>query len=113
MTNWQDIENGIAVLEQRTEEMREHGEEYALADADYRKKKALAILDERQKGTPATICKDVIFARPDVQDALTRRNCSRAVYEADREAINTTKLRLKVLDAQEARDFQAAGQRGF
>lgn len=113
MSSWREIEDGIAVLEQRTEEMRASGARHAEADAAYRAAKARAILEERQKGTPATICKEVIYARPDIAAALTERNCARAVYEADRESINTTKLRLRVLDAQLARDWQASGERGF
>ena len=88
MATWNDIEAGVEYLRQRTEEMRDHGMENALADAEYRKRKAIAILDERQ-------------------------NCAQAVYEADKESINTMKLKLRVLDAQIARDWQAAGQRGY
>ena len=113
MSTWSDIEAGIAYLEQRTEEMRESGRRYYTADAEYRAVKAKAILDERQKGTPATICRDVIYARADVAQALTERNCAQAVYEADRESINTMKLKLRIYDAQEDRDWQASGQKGY
>ena len=113
MASWQDIEAGIAYLQERTEEMREHGQAAAMADAEYRKRKAIAILDEKQKGTPATLCRDIIYARPDMQEALTERNCTQAVYEADRESINTMKMKLRILDAQLARDWQASGERGY
>ena len=113
MSTWSDIESGIAYLEQRTEEMRESGRRYYTADAAYRAVKARAILEERQKGTPATLCRDVIYARRDVAQALTERNCSQAVYEADRESINTMKLKLRIHDAQMSRDWQASGQRGY
>ena len=113
MNEWQQIEAGIDYLQRRTEEMREHGQDAATADAEYRKEKALAILEEHQKGTPATLCKDVIYARRNVQEALMARNCTQAVYEADRESINTEKLHLRILDAQIARDWQASGERGF
>lgn len=111
--SWDDVNSGVAYLQQRTEEMRASGLRAATADVEYRKAKALAILDERQKGTPATVCRDVIYARPEVAAALTERNCSQAVYEADRESINTMKMKLRILDAQLARDWQAAGQRGY
>ena len=113
MANWSDIESGVSYLLMRTEEMREHGLEAANAEAEYRKAKAIAILEEKSKGTPATLCRDVIFARQDMQEALTARNCSQAIYEADRESINAMKLKLRFLDAQLARDWQAAGQRGY
>lgn len=111
--SWREIEDGIAYLQRRTEDMRASGQRYAEAEAEYRKRKAIAILDERQAGTPATLCKDIIFARPEMIEALTERNCAQALYDADREAINTEKLRLRVLDAQLARDWQASGERGY
>lgn len=113
MASWTDIESGIAYLQARTEEMRESGMKAARADAEYRAAKAAAILEEKAKGTPATLCRDVIYARKEVQDALMQRNCTQAVYEADRESINTMKLRLRILDAQIARDWQASGERGY
>lgn len=111
--SYQELTAGISVLRNYTNKMRDHGREAAMADAHYRKVKALAILEERQKGTPATLCKDVIYSRPDVQEALTARNCTQAVYESDREAINTEKLHLRIIDAQDARDWQASGQKGY
>lgn len=113
MSTWRDIEDGIISLQTHTEDMRASGQRFAIAEAEYRKLKALAILDEREKGTPATLCKEIIFARPDMQEALTERNCAEAIYNADRERINTEKIRLRVLDAQLARDWQAAGERGY
>ena len=113
MSYWSEIEAGIAYLQQRTEDMRKSGTEAAMADATYRSIKATAILEEKAKGTPATLCRDVIYARKDVQEALLNRNCTQAVYEADREAINSMKLKLRITDAQLARDWQASGERGY
>lgn len=111
--SWRELTDGVAALSRRTEDMRNSGMRAAEADAAYRAKKAVAILEEKAKGTPATLCRDVIYARKDVQDALMERNCTQAVYEADREAINAEKLRLRIYDAQLARDWQASGQRGY
>lgn len=113
MATWSDIESGVSYLLMRTEEMRKSGMAAAQADAEYRAIKAKAILEEKAKGTPATLCRDVIYARPDVQSALMNRNCTQAVYEADRESINSMKLKLRITDAQLARDWQASGERGY
>lgn len=113
MANWAEIQSGIAYLQQRTEDMRKSGHEAATADASYRATKAKAILEEKAKGTPATLCRDVIYARKDVQDALMSRNCTQAVYEADRESIQTMKLKLRIIDAQIAREWASSGERGY
>ena len=113
MASWNEIESGIAYLQQRTEEMRDSGLNAARAEASYRALKAKAILEEKAKGTAATLCKEVIFDREDLQLAYLERLRAQAVYEADRESINTMKLKLRMLDAQLARDWQASGERGY
>lgn len=113
MAYWSDIEAGISYLQELTESMRKSGKAAAKADAEYRSIKARAILEEKAKGTAATLCRDVIYDREDVQTALMARNCTQADYEADKEAINTMKLKLRITDAQIARDWQASGERGY
>ena len=113
MSYWNEIEAGISYLEERTKEYEAHILASAQAEAEYRKAKALALLDERTKGTPATIMRDLIFSRPDIQRAFMERATTAAVADADKEAINTIKKKLQLLDAQEARDWQAAGTRWF
>ena len=113
MSYWADIEAGIAYLDERTKEYERDILAAAQAEAEYRKTKALALKDERVKGTPATIMRDLIFARPDVQKAFLERATTSAIADADKEAINTIKKKLQLLDAQEGRDWQAAGVRGF
>jgi len=113
MSNQQQINNGIAYLDKRTKEYEDDIKAAATAEAEYRKAKALALADERAKGTPATIMRDLIFSRKEIQDAFMKRAMTAAVADADKEAINTEKTKLKLLDAQEARDWQASGERGY
>ena len=113
MSYWGEIEAGISYLEERTKEYEADILKAAQAEYEYRKAKAIALKDERVKGTPATIMRDLIFARPEVQRAFMERATTAAVADADKEAINTIKKKLQLLDAQEARDWQAAGTRGF
>ena len=113
MSYWSEIEAGVAYLEQRTADFEDDIKAAALAEYEYRKAKAHALKEERAKGTPATIMRDLIFDRPDVQKAFLERAMTSAVADADKEAINTIKKKLQLLDAQEARDWQAAGSRGY
>ena len=100
MRTWSDIEAGIAYLEQRTEEMRESGRRYYTADAAYRAVKARAILEERQKGTPATLCRDVIYARKDVADAFMAMGAELALRTGDAsEAVAWVKMSAQLVAA--------------
>ena len=69
-------------------------------EAEYRKALRLAILDEREKGTPATITSDLCRGRPDIAELKRLRDCSEAIYKASQEAINVYKLRIRMVDAQ-------------
>ena len=109
---WDGIQADLKSLSEEVSEMRRLGNEYAGADAAYRRAKALAILDERRRGTPATIARDVIYARQDVFDALVARDCADSLYEASRESINALKLRVRVNEAQLQREWSQSGQRG-
>lgn len=76
------------------------GCQHAENEAEYRKALRLAILDEREKGTPATITSDLCRGRPDIAELKRLRDCSEAIYKASQEAINVYKLRIRMVDAQ-------------
>ena len=76
------------------------GCQYAENEAQYRKALRLAILAEREKGTPATITSDLCRGREDIAELKRLRDCSEAIYKASQEAINVYKLRIRMVDAQ-------------
>ena len=79
--------------------LRRTGQQYAENEAEYRKALRIAILNERQKGTPVTIIGDVCRGQEQIAEAK-RRHCSEAIYKASQEAINVIKLRIRMVDAQ-------------
>ena len=76
------------------------GCQYAENEAEYRKALRLAILEERDRGTPATITSDLCRGRPEIAELKRLRDCSEAIYKASQEAINVYKLRIRMVDAQ-------------
>lgn len=87
-------------LMQELEALRRTGQQYAENEAEYRKALRIAILNERQKGTPVTIIGDVCRGQEQIAEAKRRRDCSEAIYKASQEAINVIKLRIRMVDAQ-------------
>lgn len=79
---------------------RTSGCQYAENEAEYRKALRLAILEERRRGTPATVTSDLCRGRPEIAELKRLRDCSEAVYKASQEAINVYKLRIRMVDAQ-------------
>ena len=80
--------------------LRNSESQYAENEAEYRKALRIAILNERQKGTPVTIIGDVCRGQEQIAEAKRRRDCSEAIYKASQEAINVIKLRIRMVDAQ-------------
>lgn len=83
------------------------GCQYAENEAEYRKALRLAILEERDRGTPATITSDLCRGRPEIAELKRLRDCSEAIYKASQEAINVYKLRIRMVDAQIARAWNS------
>lgn len=105
---WGDIQADLRLLSRSVVELRQRGEARAKADAAYRSLKAKAILEARAEGIPATLAKDVIYAREDVQMALLERDCTEALYDSCIEGINATKLQVRVNEAQLEREWNQA-----
>lgn len=105
---WEDIQADLRLLSRSVSELRIRGEARAKADAAYRSLKAKAILEAKASGIPATLAKEVIYAREDVQKALLERDCTEALYDTCIEGINATKLQIRVNEAQLERDWNQA-----
>lgn len=105
---WSNIQADLTLLSRSVIELKARGEAKAKADAAYRSLKAKAILEARAEGIPATLAKEVIYAREDVQLALLERDCTEALYDSCIEGINATKLQIRVNENQLERDWGQA-----
>lgn len=107
---WQDIQADQRLLNRSVAELKERGIAKAHADADYRALKAKAILEAKADGMPATLAKDIIYAREDVQKALLQRDITETLYESCGEGINALKLQIRVNESQLAREWGNEGR---
>lgn len=98
-----ELDSLTDTLMEELETCRTSGCQYAANEAEYRKALRLAILEERGKGTPATVTSDLCRGREDIAELKRLRDCSEAIYKASQEAINVYKLRIRMVDAQIAR----------
>ena len=86
--------------------------QYAENEAEYRKSLRLAILDERQRGTPVTIIGDLCRGREDIAELKASRDRSEALYKASQEAINVYKLRMRMLNDEIGRVWHSGDPNG-
>lgn len=106
---YSQLDQKTRLLDVAVRELRQRGTAYAQAERDYRVAKAKAILREREKGTAATITLDLVKGDREVSRLCFERDCAEVLYRSALEAIQSTKLQLRLLDAQLTREYGQAG----
>lgn len=91
------------------EESRRAGIKYAENNAEYRKARRIEVLNERRKGTPATLIRDIVQGIEYVADLKQSCDAAMTVYEAAQESINVNKIRLRAVEADIQRIWNSGG----
>lgn len=105
---YRELDAKTRLLDRAITELRERGKALSEAERDYRMAKAKGILSEREKGTPATLTLDLVMGDKDVSMLRMKRDCADVLYKSAYEFIQTTKLEIRLLDAQIAREMGRA-----
>ena len=86
--------------------LRETGTAYAEAERDYKitlRQEALKLRAE--KGMPVTLIQQVVYGVPEVAEKRFKRDVAEAIYQANQEAINSTKLQIRIIESQLQREW--------
>ena len=104
-------------LQQKTKELnisikklRETGTTYAEREKEYKiavNKKALEL---RENGVPVTLIQTVIYGYPEIAKLRFERDVALTIYEANREAIQSTKLQIRILESQISREWSSKSE---
>lgn len=99
-------------LQQKTKELnisikklRETGTTYAEREKEYKiavNKKALEL---REDGVPVTLIQTVIYGYPEIAKLRFERDVAEVIYNANQEAIQSTKLQIRILENQISREW--------
>ena len=81
----------------------------AEAEREYKLTLRTEALKLRASEMPVTLINNVIYGVPDVAEKRFKRDVEQATYEANKEHINITKLKLRILEAQLSREWGNAG----
>ena len=106
MELWEQIEQKIKELDVSVKSLRKTGTEFAEAERDYKitlREEALKLRSE--KGMPVTLIQQIIYGVPKVAEKRFQRDIKEAVYKANQEAINSTKLQIRILENQISREY--------
>lgn len=101
-----ELQQKIKELNISIKKLRETGTEFAEAEKDYKitlRQEALKLRAE--KGMPVTLIQQVVYGIPEVAEKRFQRDVKEAIYQANQEAINSTKLQIRVIESQLSREW--------
>ena len=93
--------------------LRNNGAKLAEAEKDYKITLRQEALRLRADDMPVTLINSIIYGVPEVAEKRFKRDVEQANYDANKEHINVTKLKLRILEAQLSREWTNAGNNGL
>ena len=88
--------------------LRQNGTVYALAEKEYKMLLRQECLKLRDDGMAIGMIDKTCYGIPSVAEARFKRDVAEAVYKANMEAINSTKLQLRLIENQLQREWGQA-----
>jgi len=106
MDLYEEITRLTKELDISVKQLRKSGTDLAEAEQNYKiclRQEALKLRAE--KNMPVTLINQIIYGVPEVAKLRFDRDVKEAVYQANLEAINSTKLKLRILENQLNREW--------
>ena len=92
-------------LDKSIKVLRENGDNLALAEKDYKITLSQEALRLKHENMPVTLIDKVIYGIPIVAEKRFKRDIAQAMYTANQEHINSTKLQLRLIENQIKREY--------
>ena len=101
-----ELEQKIRELNISIKKLRETGTDYAEAEREYKitlRQEALKLRND--ENLPVTLINQIIYGIPLVAEKRFQRDVKEAIYKANQESINSTKLQIRVIESQLQREY--------
>ncbi len=111
MDLYEEITRLMSLLSASINKLRENGAKLADAEREYKltlRQEALKL--RTMQDMPVTLINQIIYGVPEVAEKRFKRDVEQANYDANKEYINVTKLKLRILEAQLSREWGNAGK---
>lgn len=92
-------------LDQALKTLKENGSALAEAEREYKEAVSKKALELRDEGMAVTLMDKVIYGLPSISVLKLKRDVAKTVYEANQEAINVTKLQIRIVESQLSREW--------
>ena len=110
MDLYEEIQRLMLELTASIKKLRTNGANLAEAERDYKITLRQEALRLRAGDMPVTLINNIIYGVPEVAEKRLKRDVEQANYDANKEHINVTKLKLRILEAQLSMEWGAAGK---
>lgn len=110
MDLYDQIQKLMAELTSSIKQLRQHGAQLANAERDYKMTLSKEALKLRANDMPVTLINSIIYGLDEVAEKRFTRDVCQATYDANKEHINVTKLKLRILESQLSREYGVAGK---
>lgn len=105
MELYQELDYEVRKLDQALKTLRNNGSALAKAEHDYK----IAITQEslrlKDEGMSVALIQLTIYGIPSIAKLRMERDIASALYEANKEAINVEKLKIRIIEAQLQREW--------
>ena len=102
---WSEIQDKRRELDVCIRELRKSGTAFAEAERIYKIKLREECLRLRGQDMPVTLIDKVCYGIDEVAELRFKRDIARVVYDANKDAVNSIKLQLRILDSQLSREW--------
>jgi len=105
-----EINQKIKELDVSVKSLRNTGSSYAKSYTEYRIALAKELVKLKDNGVAVTIAYDIARGNPEIARLKFAEIRDEAIYKANMESINATKLQIKILEEQIKREWSQAGE---
>lgn len=110
MELYEELDSLTKQLEVSIKSLRKTGTDYAEKERDYKVLLRQECLRLRDEGMAVGMIDKTCYGIPSVAEARFRRDVASSIYKANQEAINSIKLRMRLIEAQIQREWSVAGK---
>lgn len=105
---YEDLQYKTKQLNISVKELRKTGTAYAQAEMNYKMELSKEAIRLRDSGMAVTMIPLVIYGKPNIAKLRFDRDVAEAVYEANKESINSLKLQIRIIENQIGREMGQA-----
>lgn len=105
-----ELNNRLKDLDVAIKTLRKTGEDYAKAYTDYRVELAKELLILKNDGYAITLAGDIARGKPQIAHLKFLEISKEAIYKANLESINATKLAIKIIQEQIEREWGSTNE---